>query len=54
MIVYIHVNNECNKQMNIIKTNLDIFTTISIMNKYGKTNIFLRKYYEIQKQNSFK
>ena len=28
--------NKCVIQMNIIKTNLDIFTTISIMNKYGK------------------
>ena len=30
--------NKCVIQMNIIKTNLDIFTTISIMNKYGKKN----------------
>ena len=29
--------------MNIIKINLDIFTTLSIMNKYGKKNSFSQK-----------
>ena len=30
-------------QMNIIKTDLDIFTAISFMNKYGKKNSFSQK-----------